>query len=164
MKKLYIFLTAAALSTWACQEQKSTDEKPALVNTTENADTATPKAQITSELAFIQFEKSEHDFGTLKQGDIVKHTFNFVNEGKTPLIISDIKTSCGCTTPQYTQTPVKPGEKGKVEVQFNSAGKSGIQQKTITINANIPDGSTQVVIKCNVVVDDVLEGPYNKKS
>ncbi|MCB9262090.1 MAG: DUF1573 domain-containing protein [Flavobacteriales bacterium] len=81
--------------------------------------------------------ETEHDFGTITQGDVVSHTFKFVNEGKAPLIISSISTPCGCTTPKFPQnTPIAPGESGEIVVSFNSAHKSGPQPKTLVISHN----------------------------
>ena len=115
------------------------------------------------DLTSIKFEESVYDFGTIQQGDKVKHTFKFTNTGEFPLLISNIKTSCGCTTPSYTKTPVAPKEQGEIEVQFNSAGKKGIQNKNITVFANVEGGSERIMIKTNVNAPDNTEGPIKKK-
>jgi len=84
----------------------------------------------------MKFEKESHDFGKIKQGDKASYDFKFTNNGKSPLIITDAVASCGCTTPEWPKTPVKPGESGLIKVVFNSAGKTGLQDKQITITAN----------------------------
>ena len=84
----------------------------------------------------MKFEKDSYDFGKIKSGDKVTHDFKFTNTGRLPLIITDAVASCGCTRPEWPQTPINPGEKGSIKVTFNSMGKSGLQDKQITITAN----------------------------
>jgi len=92
----------------------------------------------------IQFEESKYDFGSVKQGDIVEHTFKFKNTGTAPLVISNIGVSCGCTTPDWTRDPVMPGKTGSVTAKFNSAGKMGMQNKVLTIESNSAAGNSMV--------------------
>jgi hypothetical protein len=94
----------------------------------------------------IQFSETSFNFGTLKQGEKVEHTFIFKNIGKEPLVISEVHTSCGCTVADYTEKPVNPGSQGYVKVTFNSAGKHGQQFKTIIIKANTKPEKTMLVI------------------
>lgn len=84
----------------------------------------------------IQFMEEEFNFGSIKQGEVVSHTFKFKNTGSEPLIITDAKASCGCTVPKKPNDPVAPGETGELVVEFNSAGKSGAQTKQVTVTAN----------------------------
>jgi len=84
----------------------------------------------------MKFEYASHDFGKIIQGDKVTYKFNFVNIGKSPLIVSAAVASCGCTTPTWPKGPIKPGEGGQIAVTFNSLGKMGLQDKMITITAN----------------------------
>lgn len=91
------------------------------------------------------FETEEHDFGKVTDGDIVRHTFTFTNTGDNPLVIQRAKASCGCTVPQWTKEPVAPGEKGEINVEFNSKGKVGMQTKTITVTANFDGGINKVL-------------------
>lgn len=84
----------------------------------------------------IKFDVEEFDFGTIKQGDKVSYDFNFMNTGKEPLIISNAQGSCGCTVPQWPKEPIAKGGKGTIHVEFNSAGKMGMQDKTVTITSN----------------------------
>jgi hypothetical protein len=81
----------------------------------------------------IKFSSTEHDFGTVKQGEKVKHSFEFKNIGNGPIKLSKVKPSCGCTSPHWTKDPVQPGGTGVVDVEFNSAGKSGKQRKSVTV-------------------------------
>jgi hypothetical protein len=96
---------------------------------------ATP-AQDNPNAADFKFEKDEYNFGTIKQGENIEYDFAFVNSGKEPLVITDAHGSCGCTVPTWPKEPIKKGEKGMIHVKFNSAGKMGMQDKTITLNSN----------------------------
>jgi hypothetical protein len=75
----------------------------------------------------------EYNFGTIKQGDIVTREYKFKNTGKEPLIINNAVGSCGCTVPDYPKEPIKPNGTGVIKVTFNSAGKMGQQDKTVTL-------------------------------
>ncbi|MCC7051111.1 MAG: DUF1573 domain-containing protein [Bacteroidia bacterium] len=88
----------------------------------------------------FKFEKEEYNFGTIKQGESVTYEFKFTNTGKDPLIITEAHGSCGCTQPEFPKEPIKKGQPGILKVTFNSSGKMGAQDKTITItsNAKIP--------------------------
>ena len=81
-------------------------------------------------------DSSSFDFGTINEGGIVEHTFNFKNEGTYPLIINNITSSCGCTTPEWPRDPVLSNETSSIKVRFDSKNKSGPQAKTITVYAN----------------------------
>lgn len=100
--------------------------------------------------ARILFEESTYEFGKIKQGDVVKHTFNFKNDSDEPLVVSNAAASCGCTVPAWPKEAIKPGENGKIEVVFNSTGKSGMQNKTIIITANTLPNTTTLVLKGEV--------------
>ncbi len=98
----------------------------------------------------ITFDKTEHDFGRVIAGELVKYNFKFTNTGKEDLILSKVSSSCGCTVPSYTTEPVEPGEEGEIEVVFNSAGRKGIQRKSITVLSNASSNKTILKIKANV--------------
>ena len=100
--------------------------------------------------AFI-FEKETHDFGTVKDGDVVETVFTFTNNGEAPLIISDVKGSCGCTVPEWPKEPIPVGGTGDLKVKYNSKGKSGIQNKSVTITANTWPKTKRLSIKANVI-------------
>jgi len=123
----------------------------------ENSNTAvTPvNAQATtsadpSTLGAFEFTEMEYDFGNINEGQIVEHVFNFTNNGQSPLVISNITASCGCTSPDWTKTPVQPGEDGFVKVVFNSTAKSGAQAPTVTIQANTNPTVTRLRLKGSV--------------
>jgi len=98
------------------------------------------------------FEETEHQFGKINQGEKVSHTFIFKNTGDAPLIINNASGSCGCTVPEWPHEPILPGAKGEVNVIFNSAGKRGPQNKSVTFNTNQGDTPIKIYIKGEVIV------------
>ncbi|MBX7109174.1 MAG: DUF1573 domain-containing protein [Chitinophagales bacterium] len=88
------------------------------------------------DVAILTFETTEHDFGKIKEGDKVTYDFHFTNTGKTPLLISAVKASCGCTTPEWPKEPVQPGASEKIKVQYDSKGREGEFSKGIVVTAN----------------------------
>lgn len=92
----------------------------------------------------MSFENISHDFGQVTAGEKVSYNFKFKNTGKSPLIISNALASCGCTVPDYPRYPVEPGKEGAISVIFDSAGKSGIQDKVITLTSNTVPSTTQL--------------------
>lgn len=88
--------------------------------------------------AEIKFDKLTHDFGTFSEkAPVVSCTFAFTNVGESPLIINQAVASCGCTVPEYTKTPIQPGEKGEIKVTYNGTGKfPGHFKKSITVRTN----------------------------
>ncbi|GAB2537944.1 hypothetical protein GCM10027189_20570 [Rufibacter soli] len=99
----------------------------------------------------IQFEEQKFNFGDIKPGDVVTHTFKFTNNGTMPLVIANVKTTCGCTATDFPKAPVMPGETASITARFNSAGKRGQQNKVITVESNAQQGNTQVMIVTNIV-------------
>ena len=91
-----------------------------------------------SEAAKIEFVQTTFDFGEIKQGDKVEHEFKFKNTGKSKLLIRKTRASCGCTAIQTGDKEIDAGDEGTVKVVFNSRGKSGRQNKTITVITNDP--------------------------
>lgn len=98
------------------------------------------------------FKESVYDFGVIKEEKgPVKHTFEFVNTGDSPLIVIDAVASCGCTRPSFTAKPVKPGKKGKVEVTFSPAGRRGTFRKTIKVKTNAVEKISSIVITGSII-------------
>ena len=90
--------------------------------------------------AKIKFEKTEHNFGTIKEGTQATITFTFTNEGDEPLVLNSVRASCGCTTPKWTKEPVAPGQTGEITAIYNSKGRPGNFTKTITVKYNGTEG------------------------
>ena len=124
----------------------------------ENVEVAKAQQEMTSNLAVMNFEKSEHDFGTINEGDVVETSFVFTNTGNSDLTILDARGSCGCTVPEYPKnTPIAPGESGEIKVKFDSSNKPGNQAKTVTLTTNTERGREILRIKTIVTPDPVKE-------
>ena len=109
----------------------------------------------------ITFEKTEHDFGKIHEEDgRVSVVFNFKNEGMAPLVLSNVRASCGCTTPTWTKEPVEPGQTGSITVTYNPNGRPGRFQKTVTITSNATEATKRVYIKGEVIPKQAK--PVNK--
>lgn len=120
----FLLVAAAAVSTVAVAQ----DQKPVLT-----------------------FETTDHDFGTVtEEGGPISHEFVFTNTGKAPVIISNVKASCGCTTPSWTKEPVAPGQKGTITAQYNPKNRPGAFRKSITITSNADPSTSVLYIKGNV--------------
>jgi hypothetical protein len=91
---------------------------------------------VSTDTAIISFKEYEHDFGKIAEGEKVACIFKFWNQGKGPLIISAVTTSCGCTVPKYDRKPLSPADTGRIEVVFDSEGRNGRQTKTISVMSN----------------------------
>lgn len=125
-------------------------QSPAASEASTPAPTAGQASQTRAKTTW-KFASTEHDFGKLKQGETAEYKFTFTNTGKEPLIIENAQGSCGCTVPNYPKEPIPPGGTGTIDVSFNSAGKSGAQQKTVTLTANTePSITTMLTIKADV--------------
>ena len=127
MKKIFAFAFSLALGLSAVSAQTT---KPLAAN-----------QKVVTDGPVITFAESKHDFGAIKEGDIVKHTFKFKNTGNQPLLVSEVRVTCGCTTPDWTKTPVAPGASGFITAQFNSTGKPGQNHKVITVVSNSVTGN-----------------------
>lgn len=124
----------------------------------------TPKSKITAEdieaieaqqalvgkLPKIEFDKIEHNFGTINEGDVVETEFMVKNVGESDLIIADAKGSCGCTVPNPPKEPIAPGDSAPIKVSFDSNGKPGNQSKTVTLTTNTENGRETFTIRAEV--------------
>ncbi len=118
--------------------------------------TATPTAQASTApatkpdgpLPEITFKETTHDFGTIKEGEVVTKKFTFTNTGEAPLIITNASSSCGCTVPKFMKdTPIAPGKTGEIEVKYDSRGKKNQDNKTVRVTANTWPAVSNVNIK-----------------
>ena len=92
----------------------------------------------------MTFNNAEFDFGNVKEGEKVEHTFKFKNTGKEPLVISNAKGGCGCTVPSWPREPIAPGKSSEIKVVFNSQGKAGKRNQAVTITANTEPATTTI--------------------
>jgi hypothetical protein len=104
-----------------------------------------------NEVSKLSFEKLEHDFGTIKEGEVVQHIFKFKNSGNSPLVITNATGTCGCTVPQWPKDPIAPGKSGEIKVSFDSKGKSGVEEKEVYVMANTIPNKTTLRIKSLVL-------------
>ena len=100
----------------------------------------------------ITFQKTTHDFGKINEADgRVTTVFEFKNEGMTPLVLTNVRASCGCTTPKWTHEPIEPGQTGEITVTYNPNGRPGRFQKSITVTSNAAEPTTRLYIKGEVI-------------
>lgn len=149
MRHLLPILAAVAL--WGCQ---LTDHSERTEVTTEDIQFGRSGYEEVDpgELPRIEFQQREQDMGRVVQGAKVEKRFLFTNSGKSPLVISDVRSTCGCTVgKEWPKTPIAPGEGGEITVSFDSEGRTGAQHKTITVVANTEPASTVLTLKGEVV-------------
>jgi len=154
MKKLSLIVIAIfAITLVSCKEDATAKIKKSNLEKAQKRNVANRV-----DAPVIAFEKTEHDWGNINEGDKVETTFKFKNTGKSELIITNIKGSCGCTVPSnWPKQPIMPGAEGEFTVQFNSKGKPNQVQKTVTVTCNTNKGRETVKIKANVKPDPAQE-------
>ena len=92
----------------------------------------------------IEFTEKRHNFGTIKEGEIAKHSFVFKNTGNNPLMVYNVVAGCGCTTPSWSKEIILPGQTGKIDVEFNSNGRAGHQSKNVLVYSNAQEESISI--------------------
>jgi uncharacterized cupredoxin-like copper-binding protein len=149
------FLTVSLLIATlpGCKQQGDQGNKSISPGLVSNPITASGK-QASGTLPVMVFEQTKHDFGMMVQGEKLSYTFKFTNTGGSDLLISDASSTCGCTIPDFSKAPVKPGEQGKVEVVFNSSGKSGHVSKSVRLLTNAQPNTIELEITAEVYVPD----------
>ena len=147
MKKVFTMIAAVAITFVSCSEGGNAATK---ISKADEAKVVA-KNEAAAKVPVMTFEEKEFNFGTIKQGEVVEHDFKFKNTGESDLIIVKMKGSCGCTVPQWSKTPVKPGESSTFHVKFNSAGKHNKQNKSVTITCNTASGREIVYVKGEVI-------------
>lgn len=124
------------------------------VDLIKNNNTASGKDTDEDNIPRFEFVEKVKEFGQITQGEIVTTTFQFRNVGKSDLIISSAQGSCGCTVPKWPEEPIKPGGKAEIEVTFDSNGKFGMQNKTITLVANTSPNTMVIALKGEVLAPE----------
>ncbi|NRB62795.1 MAG: DUF1573 domain-containing protein [Saprospiraceae bacterium] len=98
-------------------------------------------------IASIQFDQTIFDFGEVMEGVLVEHTFSFANKGKVPLLITDARSTCGCTVPEWPRQPIPPGQVAEISVRFDTKQKFNQQNKPVTITANTLPAQTTIYLR-----------------
>jgi len=152
MKMKFLSIGIAALLLMGCGEKQSGETiDSAVISNPISADSA--EEVDPDKLPKMTFEKDFHDFGKIAAGEKVTYSFKFTNTGKSDLIISTAAGSCGCTVPEFPKEPIEPGKTGYIKVQFNSEGRSGVQEKQVTIVANTIPNTNELKIRSEVITN-----------
>ena len=159
MSKLFFYIFLLTFFTSCNDNQKKNNglEEVRLDGKTSNADivrmpiTADTPLD-TNNIAKITLEETDFNFGSVNEGDVVKHTFKLKNVGNQPLLITDIRTTCGCTVPTWNKSPIVANANDQVEVKFDTKGKANEQIKKITIIANTFPAETELILRGMVQV------------
>ena len=148
MKKLIpAFFAMALLPMNSCKENAAEKVNKA------NVDMAAERDSQKIVFPTITFDKTSHDFGEIDNGTAVETVFSYTNSGRSPLVVTDIKSSCGCTVPQgWSKEPLMPGESSQFTVKFNGKGANKVS-KTITLTTNTENGREQVRISAFIKPD-----------
>ncbi|MFZ1688906.1 MAG: DUF1573 domain-containing protein [Flavobacteriales bacterium] len=100
----------------------------------------------------LTFDADTVDAGRIAQGTVISRTFGFTNSGGSDLIIADVRSTCGCTVGKnWPKQPVKPGERGSIDVTFDSEGRSGVQNKSVSIVSNADPSTHLLILRAEVM-------------
>lgn len=164
MKKIFLGLITASMMLAACNQTNKAQQAASTPVTTTTESTATapgtakPVSAAEASIApVMKFEKDTYNFGKIKQGDKVSYDFKFTNTGKSPLIITNAASTCGCTIPEWPKEPIKPQDGGVIKVTFNSAGKGGLIDKLIIVTSNTVPSTTMAHLTGEVIVPATTE-------
>jgi hypothetical protein len=148
----FVIVFASFILASACSEEKENSTDTSMVA----SDSIATKA-----LTSIAFADTVHEFGTIKEGEKVSYIFKYKNTGDNPLILEDVRPSCGCTLPEWTKDPIAPGAEGIIKVVYNSEGRPGEFHKTITVIANTAAEVVLLKIQGKVTPKAPdIQGPY----
>ena len=100
--------------------------------------------------AEFKFKDKVQRLGKVNEGEVINTAFTFTNTGDSPLIISDYKVACTCTKVSFPQEPILPGNTGEIKVNFDTSGKIGYQDRTITLLSNAEESPTEIRFTLNV--------------
>lgn len=149
-----LFFVIILFSIFACQSEQSSEKSiqeirddgfvgnAAIIRSPVSANQPTDTVNV----AKMTFEETIYTFGTVEAGEIVTHTFEFTNTGKVPLLINDVRSTCGCTVPEWSEDLIYPGDSGAIEVRFNTTNMRNQQKKPVTITANTYPATTKLYL------------------
>ncbi|MFP4288908.1 MAG: DUF1573 domain-containing protein [Bacteroidota bacterium] len=140
MNRYLIIIFLIILSSGICSCNSSGNDKAE--NTAETSEEKTPE---------IAFDKNVHDFGKIISGERVAYGFKFSNTGNAPLLITGVRSGCGCTVGDYPKEPLLPGESGRIDVVFNSSGRTGAQSENVRVLTNATDKPVNLRITAEAI-------------
>lgn len=143
----FVFAITILLLT-SCSNRQGDGKLPASV--VENPATANNPLDIDA-MPVMSFDKLEHDFGKILQGEMITYAFRFKNTGRSPLVIASVSSSCGCTVADYPTDAMPPGKEGFIKVTFDSNNRRGFQSKTVTVLANTQPNTVTLRVTSQVV-------------
>ncbi|GAB5553291.1 MAG: hypothetical protein Sapg2KO_28820 [Saprospiraceae bacterium] len=151
---LCALLAACSSNTTATQQEQTVEEimaAPSIRNSDIVRSPVSANAPTdTNDVAKMTFQEPLYDYGEVLEGAIVEHTFTFTNTGTQPLLISNARSTCGCTVPEWPKNPILPGEDGEISVKFNTANKKNQQTKPVNITANTYPSMNTVYLRGTV--------------
>ncbi|MFL2623370.1 MAG: DUF1573 domain-containing protein [Flavobacteriaceae bacterium] len=154
MKKISLILFALAMLPLNSCKENATEKIDQL-----NVEKAAERDTQTIVFPTISFDKTLHDFGEIQNGTAVETVFSYTNSGRSPLVVTDIKSTCGCTVPQgWSKEPLMPGESSQFSVKFNGKGANKVS-KTITLTTNTEKGQEKVRISAFIKPDPNVPAP-----
>ncbi len=145
--KLLLISVLVLFALASCDNSNSKKLPSDLVNNSQSAN----KNNTNNSPPKMFFKETMHDFGDIIYGEKVIYGFEFTNIGGADLIITRVNSSCGCTVGDYPKQPIKPGKNGVISVAFDSKGRKGIQNKSVTILANTEPNKTTLRIKGRII-------------
>ncbi len=150
-----LFVMLILTLTESCnREEKKEGENNISTDVINVPSTASGITAETGSAPIMTFKEEKHDFGKITQGEKVSYSFIFTNTGGSDLVISSAQGSCGCTVPSYSKQPVKAGQESKIDVVFDSEGKSGLVEKTVTLVTNCNPSTKILSISSSIFVPE----------
>ena len=142
MKSFFsISLIVLIISFFGCGSRGNT-------NTSETSQEQESSAEVNTSITFVA---TQIDLGRVWEGNKAVCVFEFQNTGEADLFIHNVRASCGCTTPKYDKKPIKPGQRGEIEVAFDSRGRSGNQRQNVVVTANTEPSTIRLSFTCEVL-------------
>ena len=151
MKSFIIpFINSMLLFTAVACNQNNQNSSASVTDSVKTVSIKSDSAAENLSLPAIEFNDEKHDFGNITAGEKVSYSVSFKNAGSSDLLIASAQGSCGCTVPSFPKEPIKPGQTGLIDVVFNSEGKSGIVEKTVTLITNCQPSTKILTISATI--------------
>lgn len=147
MKYAFCLVLACIIGLFACKDESGSSVNNEAIKNPISADGKVDS----NALPAFEFENEVYDFGKVTDGEKISFSFKFRNTGNSDLVISNASASCGCTVPHWPEAPVEPGDEGKIDVVFDTKGKTGIQSKSITVVANTIPNTKVIYLRGEVL-------------